>query len=89
MAFQELIYILKQGLEHFFRKRPDSKYFRLLVAVYSLLQLANSAAIGQINHTQYINQWVRLHSNKTLLTKMGSGPGPQYANPCNRTYLRP
>ena len=86
MAFQELIYILKQGLGRFFRKRPDSKYFRLLVAVYSLLQLANSAAIGQ---NQSHNQWVGLHSNKTLLTKMGSGPVPQYANLCNRTYLRP
>lgn len=55
MAFQELIYILKQGLGRFFRKRPDSKHFRLLVAVYSLLQLANSAAIGQ-NQSHTIHQ---------------------------------
>lgn len=32
----------------------------------------------------YINEWIRLRLNKTLLTKASNGPDLQFANPCSK-----
>lgn len=67
------IFVLDQGQQTFFCKGPDSKYCRHcrpsgLCLNYSTLSLRCESC-----HRQCIKEWVLLCSNRTSLTKTGSG----------------
>lgn len=82
--FEHFHWCLGWGWDNFFHEEPDSQYWRLCAPWVSVA----SVQLWVLScHTQYINEWLWLCSNLSLLSKTGCGPDLAFEPSFAGTYL--